>query len=53
MYRGQVSSGGGPDLLGCVVFPCRVAPFGLPMRGGQAPSPHGYEMSHGCGVFVL
>ena len=25
-------------ILGCVVFPCHVAPFGLPMRWGQAPS---------------
>jgi hypothetical protein len=24
--------------LGCVVFSCHVAPFGLPMRWGQAPS---------------
>ena len=30
---------GAPDLLGCVVFPCHMAPFGLPMRWGQAPSP--------------
>jgi hypothetical protein len=39
MYRGPVSFYGGPDLLGCVVFPCHVAPFGLPMRWGQALSP--------------
>jgi hypothetical protein len=32
MYRG-------PDLLECVVFSCHVAPFGLPIRWGQAPSP--------------
>jgi hypothetical protein len=25
-------------IQGCVVFPCHVAPFGLPMRWGQAPS---------------
>jgi hypothetical protein len=25
-------------ILGCVVFPCHVAPFGLPMRWGQATS---------------
>ena len=25
-------------ILGCVVFSCHVAPFGLPMRWGQAPS---------------
>jgi hypothetical protein len=24
--------------LGCVVFSCHVAPFGLPMRWGQAPT---------------
>jgi hypothetical protein len=30
---------GASDLLGCVVSPCHVAPFGLPMRWGQAPSP--------------
>jgi hypothetical protein len=39
MYRGPVSFCGGPDLLEYVVFPCHVAPFGLPMRWGQAPSP--------------
>jgi hypothetical protein len=39
MYRGPVSFCGGPNLLGCVVFPCHVAPFGLPMRWGQVPSP--------------
>ena len=39
MYRGPVSFCGGLDLLGCVVFSCHVAPFGLPMRWGQAPSP--------------
>jgi hypothetical protein len=38
MYRGSVSFCGGPDLLGCVVFPCHVAPFGLPMWWGQASS---------------
>jgi hypothetical protein len=38
MYRGPVSFCEGPNLLGCVVFPCHVAPFGLPMRWGQAPS---------------
>jgi hypothetical protein len=27
---------GGLDLLGCGVFPCHVAPFGLPIRWGQA-----------------
>jgi hypothetical protein len=25
-------------ILGCAVFPCHVAPFGLPMRWGLAPS---------------
>jgi hypothetical protein len=25
-------------ILGCVVFSCHMAPFGLPMRWGQAPS---------------
>jgi hypothetical protein len=39
MYRDPVSFCGGLDLLGCVVSPCHVAPFGLPMRWGQAPSP--------------
>jgi hypothetical protein len=39
MYWGPVSFYGGPDLLGCVVSPCHVAPFGLPMRWGQASSP--------------
>jgi hypothetical protein len=39
MRRGLVSFYGGPDLLGCVVSPCHVAPFGLPMRWGQASSP--------------
>jgi hypothetical protein len=39
MYRSLVSFCGGPNLLGCVVFPCHVAPFGLPMRQGQTPSP--------------
>jgi hypothetical protein len=39
MHRGPVSFCGGPDLLGCVVSPCHVAPFGLPMRWGQASSP--------------
>jgi hypothetical protein len=38
MYRGLVSLCGGPDLLGCGVFPCHVASFGLPTRWGQAPS---------------
>jgi hypothetical protein len=38
MYRGLVSFCGGPDLLGCVVFPFHVAPFGLPMRWGLVPS---------------
>jgi hypothetical protein len=38
MYRGPVSFCGGPDLLGCGVFPCHMAPFGLPTRWGQAPS---------------
>ena len=39
MYRGPMSFCGGQDLLGCVVSPCHMAPFGLPMRWGQAPSP--------------
>jgi hypothetical protein len=38
-YSGPVSLYGGPDLLRCVVSPCHVAPFGLPMRWGQAPFP--------------
>jgi hypothetical protein len=38
VYRGLVSFYGGPDLLRCGVFPCHVAPFGLPTRWGQAPS---------------
>ena len=38
VYRGLVSFCGGPDLLGCGVFPCHVAPFGLPIRWGQARS---------------
>jgi hypothetical protein len=33
-----VSFCGGPALLGCGVFPCHVAPFGLPIRWGQARS---------------
>jgi hypothetical protein len=33
-----VSFYGGPVLLGCVAFSCHVAPFGLPMRWGQASS---------------
>jgi hypothetical protein len=39
MYRGPVSFGGGPDLLGCVVFSWHVTPFGMSMRWGQAASP--------------
>jgi hypothetical protein len=39
MYRGPVSLCGSPDLLRCVVSPCHVAPFGLPMRWGQASFP--------------
>jgi hypothetical protein len=38
VYRGPVSFCGGPALLGCGVFPCHVAPFGLPIRWGQARS---------------
>jgi hypothetical protein len=38
MYRSPVPFCGGPDLLGCIVFPCHLAPFGLLMRWGQAPS---------------
>jgi hypothetical protein len=53
MYRGSVSFCGGPDLLGCVVFPCHVTPFGLPMRWGQAPSPRGQGTSYGSSVFML
>jgi hypothetical protein len=30
-----VSFYGGPALLGCGVFPCHVAPFGLPIQWGQ------------------
>jgi hypothetical protein len=36
IYRGPVSFCGGPDLLRCGPFPCHVAPFGLPIRWGQA-----------------
>jgi hypothetical protein len=39
MYRGSESLCGSPDLLRCVISPCHVAPFGLPMRWGQAPFP--------------
>jgi hypothetical protein len=53
MHRGLMSFYGGPDLLGCVVFSCHVAPFGLPMRWGQTPSSRGQETSHGYGVFML
>jgi hypothetical protein len=28
-----------PDLLGCVVSPCHVAPFGLPMQWGEVSFP--------------
>jgi hypothetical protein len=38
VYRGPVSFRGGPASLGCGVFPCHVAPFGLPIRWGQARS---------------
>jgi hypothetical protein len=38
VYRGPVSFCGGPALLGCGVFPCHMAPFGLPIRWGQARS---------------
>jgi hypothetical protein len=38
VYRSLVSFCGGPDLLGCGVFPCHVAPFGLPIQWGQARS---------------
>jgi hypothetical protein len=38
IYRGPMSFCGGPDLLGCAVSPCHVAPFSLPMWWGQAPS---------------
>jgi hypothetical protein len=36
VYRGPVFFHGGPALLGCGVFPCHVALFGLPIRWGQA-----------------
>jgi hypothetical protein len=39
MYRGPVSLCGSPNLPRCVVSPCHVAPFGLPMRWGQALFP--------------
>jgi hypothetical protein len=39
MYRGPESLCGSPDLLRYVVSPCHVAPFGLPMRWGQASFP--------------
>jgi hypothetical protein len=38
VYRGPVSFCGGPDLLRCGIFLCHVAPFGLPIRWGQARS---------------
>jgi hypothetical protein len=38
VYRGPVSFRWGPASLGCGVFPCHVAPFGLPIRWGQARS---------------
>jgi hypothetical protein len=38
VYSGPVSFRRGPALLGCGVFPCHVAPFGLPIRWGQARS---------------
>jgi hypothetical protein len=38
MYRSPVPFCGGPYLLRYVVFPCHVAPFGLLMWWGQAPS---------------
>jgi hypothetical protein len=38
VYRGPVSFCGGPDILRCGAFLCHVAPFGLPIRWGQARS---------------
>jgi hypothetical protein len=38
VFRGPMSFRGGPALLGCGVFPCHVAPFGLPIWWGQARS---------------
>jgi hypothetical protein len=38
VYRGLVPFPWGPALLGCGVFPCHVASFGLPIRWGQARS---------------
>jgi hypothetical protein len=38
VYRGPVSFCGGPNLLRCGAFLCHVAPFGLPIRWGQARS---------------
>jgi hypothetical protein len=38
VYMGPVPFRGGPALLGCGVFPCHVASFGLPIRQGQARS---------------
>jgi hypothetical protein len=38
IYRGLTSLRGGLALLGCGVCPCHVAPFGLPIRWGQARS---------------
>jgi hypothetical protein len=38
VHRGPVSFRGGPASLGCGVFPCHVAPFGLSIRWGQARS---------------
>jgi hypothetical protein len=39
VYRGLVSLCGGAALLGCGVFPYHMAPFGLPIRWGEARSP--------------
>jgi hypothetical protein len=36
MYRGPVSLCGNLNLLRWVVFPCHVAPFGLPTQWGRA-----------------
>jgi hypothetical protein len=38
VYRGPVSSCGGLTSLGCGVFPCHAAPFGLPIRWGRVRS---------------
>jgi hypothetical protein len=38
VYRGPMFFRGGPALLGCGVFSCHMASFGLPIRRGRARS---------------